>query len=112
MGPTPFSVGDMDFLHDAYATTVGLQWGQRLSALDTGSWRAWCIGGTGFNGANAFQRWIPAHKEAKMGYGEDASMGPTPFSVGYGKNGLHVVLVGIRFNGANAFQRWIQMYLS
>ena len=88
-----------------------------------------------FNGANAFQRWIPDLRFVIVPriYRVRASMGPTPFSVGYDATpaspfieraasmgptpfsvGYSVALRAMRyspmcFNGANAFQRWIRL---
>ena len=79
MGPTPFSVGYMDGHAMNCDVQAELQWGQRLSALDTLRWRTGRTSACdSFNGANAFQRWIPVG-----GISAGASMGPTPFSVGY-----------------------------
>ena len=62
MGPTPFSVGYP--IAQPVALEQGrLQWGQRLSALDT------------------------RHIGDRRTYLGAASMGPTPFSVGYLKDG-------------------------
>ena len=108
MGPTPFSVGYPPISDDGMGIPTTLQWGQRLSALDTGSFVDHNNHDhSGFNGANAFQRWIlhptrssstihpllqwgqrlsaldtfPA--DAGESCSQSASMGPTPFSVGY-----------------------------
>ena len=114
MGPTPFSVGyaEVVVLREllqprfnganafqrwtpaqdsiAHYTNYTLQWGQRLSALDTdvefpGETRDFGPT-TRFNGANAFQRWIPSRQSRLFEAPES------------------------RFNGANAFQRWIQHF--
>ena len=81
MGPTPFSVGYM-FCGGGAALGL-LQWGQRLSALDT---------------SKASER----TEKPKT-----AVMGPTPFSVGYesSRGWGSGPITGC--NGANAFQRWI-----
>ena len=84
MGPTPFSVGYQEGLRQRVSPCKLLQWGQRLSALDTTpaslppTSRRQC-----FNGANAFQRWILT----------------TRWSTSKRTSS---------FNGANAFQRWIR----
>ena len=107
MGPTPFSVGYkttpkppstsarcfnganafqrwiLGLILAVMAFPVTLQWGQRLSALDTMSNR-------------------PGYKRAVS-----ASMGPTPFSVGYSNSHTEGQQWLSGFNGANAFQRWI-----
>ena len=107
-----------------------LQWGHRLSAMETRSdsivcpWRDWLqwghrlsametsvIGlpyhrhGQGFNGATAFRRWKHKLAEAHALVAKAASMGPPPFGDG---NMLarrrHRWSCG--FNGATAFRRW------
>ena len=59
MGPTPFSVGYMPAPVNELTHFKILQWGQRLSALNT-RYVYLPIRDTltGFNGVNAFQRWI------------------------------------------------------
>ena len=107
MGPTPFSVGYRSRRISSRSPRGRLQWGQRLSALDTPRPpKRVRLDAERFNGANAFQRWIRGF--AMIGFVElvllqwgqrlsaldtpnlgrwegspDASMGPTPFSVGY-----------------------------
>ena len=86
--------------------TRDLQWGHRLSAMETG------YGGHGlgcwwssFNGAIAFQRWKrPDHRD---NHGSDRpSMGPSPFSDGNNPRFRPSWLYPSPFNGATAFQRW------
>ena len=92
---------------NTYYAALMLQWGQRLSALDTrtgqgeterengfngaNAFQRWILNGRSrarevnrcFNGANAFQRWIHHCDQLPQPPDGDASMGPTPFSVGY-----------------------------
>ena len=108
MGPTPFSVGypreggehrrrrgaSMERFAataaDAFLPSVNidgdveLQWGQRLSALDTNRSDRRALRHHGASmGPTPFRN--PRHAEAcAAGAGKIASMGPTPFSVGYG----------------------------
>ena len=156
MGPTPFSVGyvaECDDMEEAasvgfnganafqrwirrvpllqVAAAQGLQWGQRLSALDTSppsAWRSppsplqwgqrlsaldtrtrsrnlWAT--VRFNGANAFQAEKEKERAEKEKGRRFASMGPTPFSVGYPGTTANCSRRSSSFNGANAFQRWI-----
>ena len=60
-----------------------LQWGHRLSAMDTLEPSVVRFGFGGFNGATAFRRWIPAHIMCNPAKVEGASMGPPPFGDGY-----------------------------
>ena len=85
-----------------------LQWGQRLSALDTMMRRP---------AAKAPESASMGPTPFSVGYVEleqrspisvAASMGPTPFSVGYGGKAWESRLPDGSFNGANAFQRWIR----
>ena len=84
-----------------------LQWGQRLSALDT-------YQGEEMTLADLFRlQWgqrLSALDTALAGEEIDAqspaSMGPTPFSVGYHGR---LTWTWRCFNGANAFQRWIHV---
>ena len=183
MGPTPFSVGYELIKRIKQVVPATLQWGQRHSALDTGLLvKSFNGGEMGFNGANAFQRWIHIAHTAEFerinmlqwgqrlsaldtgiaetwyecGYyalqwgqrlsaldtfgsvgsggklyvlqwgqrlstldtrprrgpradSRDASMGPTPFSVGYAPGRSTPSATTPRFNGANAFQRRIPL---
>ena len=94
LGPPPFGDGNRASL----AWLTSLQWGHRLSAMETSVLHTpfsrrpslgYC-----FNGATAFRRWKPAQVRL-------ASMGPPPF--GDGNAPLNMIR---RFNGATAFRRW------
>ena len=158
MGPTPFSVGYNAMMTNTQHNIWRLQWGQRLSALETsrqfkketnGTMLQWgqrlsaldtpercqtyrpdnvaSMGPTpfsvgyrsrldarpaneirAFNGANAFQRWIPDGRRRHSQQPIRPSMGPTPFSVGYLGCSEWGSKRSTGFNGANAFQRWIR----
>ena len=109
-----------------------LQWGHGLSAVETGAVpQAGSDGGSGFNGATAFQPWKHTSPNPAKSYHERASMGPRPFSRGNEANGSvpsrgrptasmgprpfsrgNLPLLGdtlaihLGFNGATAFQPW------
>ena len=107
MGPPPFGDGKDLVATDGVVHVCPLQWGHRLSAMESAStmtrvpcctdcfngatafrrwkvlqadraWRAsWC-----FNGATAFRRWKERDGGAARGLHLPASMGPPPFGDG------------------------------
>ena len=100
-----------------------LQWGHRLSAVETDV-LAWpLMAPVRFNGATAFRQWKPHHQEIcqaeasrfnwghRLGSGIDgrrvrhvgnASMGPPPFGSG---NKAHQAVAWTAANGATAFRQ-------
>ena len=83
MGPPPFGDGYMVTAVNSGTAAMTLQWGHRLSAMDTGSRltdrsRVPC-----FNGATAFRRWILGRRDRARTPFLIASMGPPPFGDGY-----------------------------
>ena len=110
---------------------VSLQWGHRLSAMETARDLTasialqWC-----FNGATAFRRWKQGHKEIRFTpvqtlqwshrlsametlpalhrrpVFQGASMGPPPFGDGNLPPSRPQPRIPTRFNGATAFRRW------
>ena len=84
-----------------------LQWGHRLSAMETGATpTARRATTTTFNGATAFQRWKPD------GVWRACSARPLPFNGATAfqrwkqGNARQLVCRNGTFNGATAFQRW------
>ena len=60
MGPPPFGDGNMTDPKTGVTVEVKLQWGHRLSAMETWDWaRWWWVPSPSFNGATAFRRWKP-----------------------------------------------------
>ena len=80
MGPPPFGDGNVLELAPDRVGVDGLQWGHRLSAMETRSIRLSAVVRWAFNGATAFRRWKRRHVP---GSGLEAT-----------------------FNGATAFRRW------
>ena len=82
MGPPPFGDGNPSLLRFGIPLVFRLQWGHRLSAMET---RPCCasasLWSSGFNGATAFRRW-------KLGVFVAANA------------------TSRGFNGATAFRRW------
>ena len=81
MGPPPFGDGKWDRSWGAIADVGTLQWGHRLSAMESPGCTTPAMPRTRFNGATAFRRW----KVAMSGDGAVAVAS---------------------FNGATAFRRW------
>ena len=96
---------------EVMSVVPSLQWGHRLSAMETWStrshrrWLRWSFNGatafqrwklgsllvirlakSSFNGATAFQRWKPEHRAYAQGAQFPPSMGPPPFSDGNWSN--------------------------
>ena len=70
MGPPPFGDGNSSSADAASVSLLVLQWGHRLSAMETRLRRTGtCVTASPFNGATAFRRW-------KLGPGEP----PLPFA--------------------------------
>ena len=68
-----------------WSTTKALQWSHGLSAMDTSPALAvLLLASRGFNGAMAFQPWIPDRRRRVVAIAGVASMEPWPFSHGYG----------------------------
>ena len=62
-----------------------------------------------FNGATAFQPWILGQAHRFLGrYIYVASMGPQLFSRGYHTTQVKMLAAILSFNGATAFQPWIR----
>ena len=155
MGPPPFGDGNAPMPPDPLRTPNGfngatafrrwkpsitspsrsvastLQWGHRLSAMETsGTVATGSVGNQGFNGATAFRRWKLGDIGLDVEVRSIASMGPPPFGDGnepgmHVWNAVHAASMGpppfgdgnagyyswpeIRstgFNGATAFRRW------
>ena len=84
-----------------------LQWGHRLSAMETCSdRRRGRDSPPRFNGATAFQRWKHAPTAGAAEIVLHASMGPPPFSDGNAETPVSRQPSPGTFNGATAFQRW------
>ena len=90
MGPPPFSDGNTSGMSQSARRNrqmVNLQWGHRLSAMETrasGLRRHAFAAGRSFNGATAFRRWKleDIRHMLKAGALYVASMGPPPFGDG------------------------------
>ena len=109
---TPFGDGNFIDSHSFYGCPlcchlVSLQWGHRLSAMETARDLTasialqWC-----FNGATAFRRWKQGHKEIRFTSRANASMEPPPFGDGNTPCLASSSSVPGGFNGATAFRRW------
>ena len=81
MGPPPFGDGKVAHSSDN-AQVVLLQWGHRLSAMES------------------------RELLARLGRQHSASMGPPPFGDGKRNLGAEWRVVCAGFNGATAFRRW------
>ena len=81
MGPPPFGSGNVVIERNAGGRALLLQWGHRLSAVETINAEAGTNFRGGFNGATAFQQWKPGTIRIRA-----------TNSAG--------------FNGATAFQQW------
>ena len=107
MGPPPFGSGNHQlnpFLQDAYLV---LQWGHRLSAVETGMcvryWKGrflWLQWGHRLSAVET-ARWHHALGDLRL-----ASMGPPPFGSGNSTIPPQVLDGIIGFNGATAFRQW------
>ena len=107
MGPPPFGDGNGTWRKNVKSGFPQLQWGHRLSAMETGrggrtsravsrsfngatAFRRWKRTGwrnaqhttTGFNGATAFRRWKQLGVSVPFQFCHTASMGPPPFGDG------------------------------
>ena len=106
MGPPPFSDGNLLYQNWDLVVLTFLQWGHRLSAMETRRTSGGTMTEPTFNGATAFQRWKRGdaldHGDALPG----PSMGPPPFSDGNTGWIAHPTPPTRSFNGATAFQRW------
>ncbi len=106
MGPPPFGGGKPDRRACVGEQEIALQWGRRLSAVESLPASGWATGQLPcFNGAAAFRRW----KVQLQGQGmntEWASMGPPPFGGGKQDRRRAGVAGCSCFNGAAAFRRW------
>ena len=107
MGPSPFSDGNQGAPHHHIDDQLGLQWGHRLSAMETTGTRTQCQDqGRRFNGAIAFQRWKPVThaggqiQTGQLQWGHRLSAMET-YSFASSRGGTSA-----SFNGAIAFQRW------
>ena len=108
MGPTPFSVGYQPGGKNELQGDNPSMWPTPFSVGYTGMRTLTATGRMSFNGANAFQRWIPRNETVTIHLLNDLQWGPTPFSVGYTTLGTTNASSTTCFNGANAFQRWIR----
>ena len=107
MGPPPFGDGNgcanLARLRDGRI----LQWGHRLSAMETGHWALpWASAPHAFNGATAFRRWKLAVRK-RLRIPCSTFNGATAFrrwkrDVEQAAHDDH----GRTFNGATAFRRW------
>ena len=109
MGPPPFGDG----YHDRYRRFRDgprqLQWGHRLSAMDTAATPKRLAGvPTGFNGATAFRRWIPGGCCGMTGR-SGCFNGATAFRRWIPGSALWCWTGWPSFNGATAFRRWIRV---
>ena len=83
MKPPPFGSGNYDWLVHAMRESVLLQWGHRLSAVETRRLaQAPSPYGPRFNGATAFRQWKPYYPDGCICSRIRASMGPPPFGSG------------------------------
>ena len=57
MGPPPFSDGNFALYYRSLSMGIHLQWGHRLSAMETCLNSSMSRSSQSFNGATAFQRW-------------------------------------------------------
>ena len=105
MGPPPFGSGNIRRVTMA-SSRANLQWGHRLSAVETFGASQWPRLGQTFNGATAFRQWKRDDRHVVHVHGQDPSMGPPPF--GSGNSPLPQPLCGppCAFNGATAFRQW------
>ena len=105
MGPPPFGSGNNEPPANTWLFKM-LQWGHRLSAVETSGARPLRRVYPSFNGATAFRQWKPGGGVGGVKI-IAASMGPPPFGSGNGPAlafGLSPVCGG--FNGATAFRQW------
>ena len=97
-----------------HADIIWLQWGQRLSALDTVHnplrMRSISFASMGPTPFSVGYRHVGRDRSSPE-RNDHASMGPTPFSVGYSTAPPAPPVRRKRLNGANAFQRWIPTFL-
>ena len=107
MGPPPFGDGNKVRLPTDGSAKCPLQWGHRLSAMETS-----CRPSSGrfptstFNGATAFRRWKRCGNPAKSILGNSAFNGATAFRRWKPWRTRRLVLSRSCFNGATAFRRW------
>ncbi len=81
MGPPPFGGGKLVLMR-GYTRPSALQWGRRLSAVESSCSCEGIPDRLRFNGAAAFRRWKGAHGDGTRWQLVDASMGPPPFGGG------------------------------
>ena len=132
MGPPPFGDGNAIAAALPNSITGLLQWGHRLSAMETrwtisGQSRSWCLQwghrlsametttsstgvvtptGSTFNGATAFRRWKRDPTVLISLNSPIPSMGPPPFGDGNTGGNRAIKSGATTFNGATAFRRW------
>ena len=89
MGPPPFGDGNWQLNPEEHRAWLLLQWGHRLSAMETRGYRRTPVARPGsFNGATAFRRWKRARLLGAHQRPHAASMGPPPFGDGNVLGGL------------------------
>ena len=132
MGPPPFGDGNLPSSRSTGKASRSLQWGHRLSAMETTrlrrpslnrlrtfngatAFRRWKLTApttgttpslSSFNGATAFRRW--KLESGRRGELPDCSpsMGPPPFGDGNHRPPSSPGRRLLPFNGATAFRRW------
>ena len=107
MGPPPFGDGNTRNISRYMTAVTLLQWGHRLSAMET-IMLHWQHGSTTppFNGATAFRRWKPEGRG-----GQRPSKGNLQWGHRLSAMETSMILPGAMswprsFNGATAFRRW------
>ena len=107
MGPPPFGDGNTSNPVAIGSAFVHLQWGHRLSAMETReSHNKYVHGEVAFNGATAFRRWKRESPILSTYTVRWPSMGPPPFGDGNLNRCCHSSASNYSFNGATAFRRW------
>ena len=107
MGPPPFGDGNRTGPGRYCGPSSTLQWGHRLSAMETNrSCRLRCGSSRRFNGATAFRRWKPGPSWRGM-TSSRCFNGATAFRRWKPAGQLkHPMMLTACFNGATAFRRW------
>ena len=106
MGPPPFGSGNQTCFAVS-VTTRTLQWGHRLSAVETGlQQHGYASPEHGFNGATAFRQWKPATTGKTREPSTSCFNGATAFRQWKHDGSIRGFRIPICFNGATAFRQW------